>query len=404
MSDAPAPQHVVPPIGRVLGAVALALVQVAGTFGASRGQVVARTPLDLVGQLGRTPLDVVGVVLLLAGPAAVATLPHRPRAVVGVTGAVTGAYLLAGYPYGPVFVSLAISLVVAVVTGHRSTAWMVVGAVFVADAAGRVAVLHDGWRWPAQLGTLAWVCAVLAVAEVVRGRRERAIAAREAAHETRRRQAGEERLRIAQELHDIVAHHLSLIHVQAGVALHLAERRPQQAEPALRVIKDASGEALTELRSLVDVLRDPSAPAPRLPTATLAAVDGIVERSRLAGLTVSTTFVGQPDQREAAVDFAAFRIVQESITNVIRHAGARRAWIRLTYREHALEVAVDDDGHGAIELVPGNGIRGMEERAAALGGHLAVSSSALGGVRVVASLPRRVGEYSGASRGSRMTS
>ncbi|MGL4176192.1 MAG: sensor histidine kinase [Dermatophilaceae bacterium] len=243
-------------------------------------------------------------------------------------------------------------------TGHRSTAWAVVGAVLVADAAGRLAVLDGGWWWPAQLVILAWACAVLAVAEVVRSRRERGFAAWEAATETRRRQASDERLRIAQELHDVVAHHLSLINVQAGVALHLAERRPRQAEPAVRVIKDASGEALTELRALIDVIRDPSAPAPRLPTATLAALDDVVERSRLAGLAVSKTVVGQPVHLAAAVDLAAVRIVQESMTNVIRHARARRAWIRLTYREDELEVTVDDDGTGAVEVVPGNGIRG----------------------------------------------
>ncbi|MGL4176193.1 MAG: hypothetical protein ACRCSN_08960 [Dermatophilaceae bacterium] len=109
MSDAPSLWSAVPPVGRVLAAGALALVQVAGTAGASRGQVVARTPLDLAGQLSRTPLDVLGVVLLLAGPAAVATLPYRPRVVVCVTGAVTGGYLLTGYPYGPVFLSLSAS-------------------------------------------------------------------------------------------------------------------------------------------------------------------------------------------------------------------------------------------------------------------------------------------------------
>ncbi|MGL5911550.1 MAG: histidine kinase, partial [Phycicoccus sp.] len=305
MRDALPLPFAVPPIGRALGAGALTLVQVAGTIAASRGQA------------GRTPLDVVGVLLLFAGPAAVATLPRLPRVVAGVTGAVTGGYLLAGYPYGPVFVSFGIALVAAVVTGRRWTAWAAVTAVLVADAAARLAVLDGGWRWPVQLGIVAWACALLAVAEVVRGRREQGIAAARAAREARLRHAGEERLRIAQELHDVVAHHMSLINVQAGVALHLAERQPQQVAPALRVVRDASREALTELRALIDVVRDPSAPAPRLPTATLAALDDIVERSRLAGLSVSRTVVGQPVRLPAAVDLAAFRIVQESVTNVI---------------------------------------------------------------------------------------
>ncbi|MGL5860778.1 MAG: hypothetical protein ACRCY9_05950, partial [Phycicoccus sp.] len=165
MRDALPLPSAVPPIGRALGAGALTLVQVAGTIAASRGQA------------GRTPLDVVGVLLLFAGPAAVATLPRLPRVVAGVTGAVTGGYLLAGYPYGPVFVSFGIALVAAVVTGRRWTAWAVVTAVLVADAAARLAVLDGGWRWPVQLGILAWACALLAVAEVVRGRREQGIAA-----------------------------------------------------------------------------------------------------------------------------------------------------------------------------------------------------------------------------------
>ena len=118
----------------------------------------------------------------------------------------------------------------------------------------------------------------------MRVRRDRAVSYRQATQERRRRQAGEERLRIAQELHDVVAHHMSLINVQAGVALHLADRRPETVEPALRAIKDASKEALGELRSLIDLLRDDDNPAPRAPAPTLAAVDDIVERSGMRAL------------------------------------------------------------------------------------------------------------------------
>ncbi|MGL5909403.1 MAG: sensor histidine kinase, partial [Phycicoccus sp.] len=124
---------------------------------------------------------------------------------------------------------------------------------------------------------------------------------------------------------------------------------------------------------------------------------------RLAGLSVSRTVVGQPVRLPAAVDLAAFRIVQESVTNVIRHAGAGHAWVCLTYRADILEVTVDDDGPGAVGVVPGNGIRGMEERAGALGGRLVVAPSARGGVRVAATLPWRSGEQSAAPRGSEGT-
>jgi signal transduction histidine kinase len=230
---------------------------------------------------------------------------------------------------------------------------------------------------------------VLALAEVVRVRAERAASFRQAAQERRRRQAGEERLRIAQELHDVVAHHLSLINVQAGVALHLAERRPENVEPALRAIKDASGEALGELRSLIDVLRD-DAPAPRAPAPTLASLDDIVERSTHAGLQVTKTVEGQSRPLPAAVELAAYRVVQEAITNVVRHAQARRAVVALGYGADRLTVRVDDDGRagvGEAQLEQGNGLRGMHERAAALGGTLAVGASPIGGLRVELTLP-----------------
>jgi signal transduction histidine kinase len=183
---------------------------------------------------------------------------------------------------------------------------------------------------------------------------------------------------------------MSLINVQAGVALHLADRRPEAVEPALRAIRDASREALTELRSLVEVLRDPDRPAPLSPVATLATLEEMVERAGHAGLELRKTVTGTERPLPAAVELAATRIVQEAVTNVVRHARARRAEVHLDYGDGVLGVRVEDDGRGGVvdaDSLPGNGIRGMRERAAALGGTLEVGSSALGGARVEARLP-----------------
>ncbi|MDU0313951.1 sensor histidine kinase [Phycicoccus sp. M110.8] len=367
-----------PPAARVLFVLVAALVQVGGTFGAAHGQP------------DRRPVDALGVCLLLVGPAALAFLSKRPRGVVVVVAAATGVFLGLGYPYGPVYLSLAVSLVAAVVGGHRGTAWLAGLAVVAADGSGRLLGGRSAWSWAALAGELAWLLVILSVGELVRGRAERAASFRQAAQERRRRQAGEERLRIAQELHDVVAHHMSLINVQAGVALHLADRRPEAVEPALRAIRDASKEALTELRSLVDVLRDPDRPAPLSPVGTLSALDDMVERAGHAGLQVRKTVEGTARSVPAAVELAATRIVQEAVTNVVRHAGAHHAEVRLLYGDGVLGVRVDDDGDGGVtdsESSVGNGIRGMRERAAALGGTLRLAASPLGGTRVDAVLP-----------------
>ena len=360
-------------------AVALAVLQVVGSLGAARAQPDAR------------PLDVLAVALLLAGPVALALMTRArvPLATVAV-GAVTAAYLVLGYPYGPVVLSLVVALVAAVVTGHRVVAWLVTGAVLVAHGLALALDPGRGWSWGAAAATLAWALLVLALAEVVRVRGERASSHRRALAEQRRRREGEERLRIARELHDVVAHHMSLINVQASVALHLRGTHPEQVDEALQVIKGASKEALVELRSLIEVLREGDGPAPRHPAATLAALDDLVERSRLAGLDLTTRTTGTPEALPPGVELAAYRVVQEAVTNVVRHSGAGRAEVSLEHRPGRLVVAVDDDGRGVgdVDALPeGNGIRGMRERAAALGADLRLTASPLGGLRVVASFP-----------------
>ena len=369
-----------PPRGmRVVLAAGLAIVQVVGSFGAAQAQPERR------------PLDLFALALLLTGPVTLAAMTRsRVPIVTVVIGAATAAYVVRGYPYGPVFISFVVSLVAAVVTGHRLVAWLTAGGVLAAQG---LAVARDaarGWSWGAAVATLAWALLVLALAEVGRVRSDRALSHRRALVEQRRRRESEERLRIARELHDVVAHHMSLINVQASVALHLRDTRPEQVDEALEVIKGASKEALVELRSLIEVLREGDDPAPRHPAASLSALDDLVERTRLAGLDLTTRTTGPTGPLPPGVELAAYRVVQEAVTNVVRHSGASRAEVSLEHSPGLLVVTVDDDGAGVAgldALSEGNGIRGMRERARSLGGEVRLEPSPLGGLRIVAGFP-----------------
>ncbi|MDQ3947486.1 MAG: sensor histidine kinase, partial [Actinomycetota bacterium] len=233
---------------------------------------------------------------------------------------------------------------------------------------------------------------VLALAEVARVRSERAAEAEHARAEQVRRRASEERLQIARELHDVLAHNISLINVQAGVALHLIDERPEQARTALAAIKEASGEALREVRSVLGMLRQVDEAAPRDPAPSLARIDSLVSRAEAAGLAVRVQAEGEPRPLPAGLDLAAFRIVQEALTNVARHAGATSATVRVGYGPDALTVEVDDDGRGVgspSTVGTGSGIAGMRERAAALGGQFQAGPRPGGGFRVQARFPLR---------------
>jgi signal transduction histidine kinase len=205
--------------------------------------------------------------------------------------------------------------------------------------------------------------------------------------EEARRRAGEERMRIARELHDVLAHNISLINVQAGVALHLMDEQPGQSRTALQAIKQASNDALGELRSVLDVLRQGEEQPPRSPATGLAQLGSLVAGVQATGLEVRTRVEGVPRPLPAGTDLAAFRIVQESLTNVTRHAGPATATVLVRYGDRELTVQVDDDGRGPGASGPGNGIRGMRERVAALDGELTAGPRPGGGFRVEAHLP-----------------
>jgi signal transduction histidine kinase len=253
-------------------------------------------------------------------------------------------------------------------------------------------VSRTDWQftWGAAGGVFAWVSLVMGVGELARVRKDRAEQAAEARAEQDRRQASEERLRIAREVHDVLAHHVSLINVQSGVALHLIDDDPGQVREALTAIKQSSKEVLVELRNILGVLRDVDRAAPRHPVASLDELDRLVERMGTAGLPVRVEVVGTRRAIPKGVDAAALRIVQESLTNTYRHAGPTAATVTLTYLPDELRVQVDDEGRGDAagqSVGTGSGLTGMRQRAEALSGTFASGPRPGGGFRVVATFP-----------------
>jgi signal transduction histidine kinase len=340
----------------------------------------------------REPLDALAYLLLSIGPVALLARRRYPVAAYLVTLGSTMAYVTIGYAFGPIWLALIIAFFTVVLSGHRLVAIVGLVAGYVWSLWLPAIIGTESTPTAAMaLGLAAWLLVLLFAAEFVRVRRERALEAARIEAEERRRRASEERLRIARELHDALGHQLSLINVQSGVALHINEELPEQARSALGAIREASKEALAELRSVLDILRREDEQAPRSPTPSLGRLDGLVSQARAAGLTIATETVGDARPLPFGVDVAAFRIVQEALTNVSRHAGSAKATVQITYGEHDLIVQVDDDGRGVTEqakLRAGSGIRGMRERATALGGELdAGPGPDGGGFRVRARLP-----------------
>ena len=261
------------------------------------------------------------------------------------------------------------ALVYAVLAGHRRATWVAQRRRLrrlrrgLARSTRDAATTSRGCKASLVAG---WLIVVLAVAELIRSRRD----AFRSGPAPRRRSAsvasGEQRLELAQELHDVLAHHISLINVQAGVALHLIDEQPERARPALADIKDASREALRELRGALDILRRGEA-APRSPAPRLADLDRLVATVAPAASTSASTTDGRPDELPAAVELAAYRIVQEALTNVSRHAAARSAHGAPALRRRRRRSRSPTTA-SAARRAAGNGIAGMRERAAALGG------------------------------------
>jgi signal transduction histidine kinase len=217
---------------------------------------------------------------------------------------------------------------------------------------------------------------------------QRADEAERTRDEAAQRRAMQERLRIARELHDSLTHSISVICVQAGVAVHLARKRGEDVPPALLAIQEAGADAARELRTTLSVLRSEDGDC-----SDLGQLDGLVARARAAGLPVTVTVTGTQRALPPEADQAAYRIVQEALTNVSRHAGRACARVHLHYSPDALSVQVDDDGAGTGTSTgprsagPGLGLIGMRERVTALGGRLQAGPRDGGGFQVYAELP-----------------
>jgi signal transduction histidine kinase len=340
-------------------------------------------------QEGREGIDAIAVALLLTGPAALAFHSRAPLAVLAVAMAAAVVYWSLDYPRGPIVLAPIAAFFTAVIAGWRWTAWGLlvaggVGLIYLPSVVGDAAT-----PTPSKAIALSvWLFLLIAAGEIARAKEEKQQERERALREEGRAIANQERLRIAREVHDLLAHNVSLINVQAGTALHLLDGHPERARPALEAIKEASSETLDEMRSILSIMRRPDEDAPRAPTAGIAGLDDLVERTTAAGIPVRTEVAGEARAVPVSVDLAAYRIVQEALTNVTRHANPSGAVVRLSYEADALTVEVDDEG--AATTAPngnGNGIAGMRERAAALGGEFEAGPRPGRGFRVRARLP-----------------
>lgn len=282
------------------------------------------------------------------------------------------------------------------------------GAALLASAALLVASSPSwdelSWQDAGRIGAVAAVPLVASVlGSSVRNRRaylaameERARRAEDSRDHEARRRVAEERIRIARELHDLVAHQITLANAQATVAAHLFNARPEQTLASLRQVVETTRQALDDLRATVGLLRqsgDPAAPAE--PTPGLAQLPALLESFRRAGLRVSVHRDGTARALAPGVDLSAYRIVQEALTNVTKHAGTASADVRLAWHQDHVTITIADDGgrrtHTAPDRPPGYGLIGMRERATAVGGSLTAGRSPEGGFRVCAHLPLQPG-------------
>lgn len=338
------------------------------------------------GHAGTLP-GLVGYALLAGGGLALAARRRAPVAVLAVTGLCAVGYQAAGYDVPAV--AFLFAVYAAVRAGHRAvTVAAGVAMLALLPLAALASGLHDTGEAFAQARgalELAWLIAAGAAGEALRQAERRADEAERTREETARRRADEERLRIARELHDSLTHQISIIKVQAEVAVHVARKRGEQVPGALLAIQEAGREATRELRATLEALRDDDPAPPR----GLDHVADLVERARTTGLDATLTIEGDRHDVPVAVGRTVYRIVQESLTNVARHAAAATASVRIDYRPGALAVRVDDDGRAtpAHAPEPGVGLLGMRERVTALGGELRAEPRGEGGFTVEAELP-----------------
>ncbi|MEV0033387.1 histidine kinase [Nocardia sp. NPDC050793] len=333
-----------------------------------------------------TNLDPLGYTLLTIGGLALAARRRAPVAVLIVTGVCALGYQAVGFDVPAV--AFLFAVYAAVRAGHRTITVAASVTLLAALPLAALASLHDMGEAFARARDaleLAWLIAAGAAGEALRQAERRADEAERTREETARRRADEERLHIARELHDSLTHQISVIKVQSEAAVHVARKRGEEVPEALLAIREAGREAARELRATLEALRDDS----KSPPHGLDHVPDLVERARTTGLDATLTIEGQRQDLPAAVDRTVYRIVQESLTNISRHAAASNASVRIDYRPDALVVRVDDDGKATSDTAPppGVGLLGMHERVTALGGRLRAAPRGEGGFSVRAELP-----------------
>jgi signal transduction histidine kinase len=361
-----------------------------GDWAITVGVVATQVVAGLFGEHPGTGGVVLGYALLTAGGLALAARRRAPVAVLVVTGLCALGQQAAGFDVAAV--AYLVAVYTAVRAGHRlltvaGSVLVLVTLPFAVLVSPSVASMGEAFPQARGALELAWLIAAGAAGEAVRQAERRADEAERTQEETARRRADEERLHLARELHDSLTHQISVIKVQSEVAVHLARKRGEDVSPELLAIREAGREAARELRATLEVLRDDSSTPPR----GIADVAELVRRARSTGLDANLTVDGGRDGVPATVDRTAYRIVQESLTNVVRHARATTASVRVDCRPDLVVVEVLDDGTATPDSVPepGVGLSGMRERVVALGGRLRAGPRHEGGFAVVAELPLR---------------
>ncbi|WP_438294256.1 sensor histidine kinase [Streptomyces sp. HUAS TT7] len=358
----------------------------------------------------RTP-GLRSLVLMTLGAAVLVLRRRRPMAVLACTSALTMVELSLGAPPAPVAMSAVVALYTVAAHTDRPTTYRV-GVLTIVVLTG-TAMLFGAPPWYSQehLGIFAWTGMAAAAGDAVRSRRafidairERAERAEHGREEEARRRVAEERLRIARDLHDVVAHHIALVNVQAGVAAHVMDKRPDQAKEALAHVREASRSALDELRSTVGLLRQSGDPAaPTEPAPGLAVLDDLLGGFRRAGLPVELARIDD-SPLPASVDLAAYRVIQEALTNVHKHAGpGAKAEVSVVRVGPNTEITVIDNGTAAGDGNGdggGHGLLGMRERVTALGGSCTAGPRYGGGFRVQAILPVKAAETGATGEGT----
>ncbi|MDT9685765.1 sensor histidine kinase [Streptomyces sp. TRM76323] len=345
---------------------------------------------------------VLGWCLLAAGCGALLFRRRRPVAVAVVTLLASVAYYPTSSYDGPLMVTFALALYTTAAEGRFVAAVALASATLLAVGLGEIR--QDPGRRQIDDTSLVmlagWLISLVAVGRAQRARlaylhevEQRALAAEREQEARARQSATEERLRIAREVHDVLGHSLSLISVQSGAALHRLAGRSDAADAlpiaaeALEAVRATSKDALRELRGTLGALRQADEAAPTAPASGLDRLDALVDRARAAGLDVVTRTEGTPRPLPPALDLAAYRIVQESLTNVTRHARARGVLVTLSWADDGLRLRIEDDGEGSPDAhARGSGLRGMAERARAFGGEFTAGNTGRG-FQVSARLP-----------------